>query len=163
MNTDTKKLCELIGKFRTAMLVTHESDHRLNTVPMAVAHVEESGLVWFFTSRDSGKAHNVEGDLNVQLVFSDDSSNYLTVTGEASLSTDRAKIEELWKEPFKVWFPGGREDPNIALIAVEPVRAEFWDNSGFHRLQYLWEAARAYVTGETPKVREGEQHGVLTP
>ena len=75
----------------------------------------------------------------------------------------RAKVAELWKEPFRVWFPGGREDPDIALIAVEPERAEYWDNSGFHKLQYLWEAAGAYVTGDTPKVEEGEQHGVLHP
>jgi len=163
MNTDTQKLCDLIRKFRTAMLVTRELDDRLKTVPMAVAHVEDSGRVWFFTSRDSGKVHNVEGNPNVQLVFSDDNSNYLTVTGEALLSTDRAKIEELWREPLKVWFPGGREDPTIALIAVDPVRGEFWDNSGFHKLQYLWEAARAYVSGDTPKVHEGEQHGVLRP
>ena len=162
MNTDTQKLCELIGKFRTAMLVTREL-HGLNTVPMAVAHVEESGRVWFITSRESGKAHNLENDRRVQLIFSDDSSNFLTVTGEGLVSSDRAKIDELWKEPFKVWFPGGRGDPNIALIAVEPVRAEFWDNSGFHKLQYLWQAARAYVTGEQVKVREGEQHGVLCP
>ena len=163
MNTDSKKLCELLGKFRTAMLVTREPNDELRTVPMAVAHLEDSGRVWFITSRDSGKAHDLERDPRVQLIFSDDSANYLTVTGTGVLSTDRAKIEELWKEPFKIWFPAGREDPTIALIAVEPSRAEFWDNSGFLKLQYLWEAVRAYASGDKAQVREGEQHGVLHP
>ena len=145
------------------MMVTREPDGGLRTVPMAVAHVEDSGRVWFITSRDSGKAHDLESDSRVQLIFSDDSANYLTVTGTGVLSADRAKINELWKEPFKVWFPAGREDPSIALIAVEPARAEFWDNSGLLKLQYLWEAVHAYASGEKAQVREGEQHGVLHP
>jgi general stress protein 26 len=163
MNTDTEKLRELMGKFRTAMLVTRTSEHQLRTVPMAVAQVEPSGRVWFITARDSGKAHDLESDPRVQLVFSDDTSNYLTVAGHGVVSADRAKIEQVWKEPFKVWFPAGRDDPKIALIAVDPVRAEFWDNSGFHKLQYLWEAARAYIAGEPAHVKEGELHGVLQP
>jgi general stress protein 26 len=163
MSADTKKLCDLIGKFRTAMLVTHAPGSQLRAVPMAVAQVEATGRVWFITARDSGKVHDLEGDGRVQLVFSDDRSNYLTIAGQGSLSTECAKINEVWTEAFKVWFPGGREDPSIALIAVDPERAEFWDNSGFHKLQYLWEAARAYIAGDKPHVREGELHGVLRP
>jgi general stress protein 26 len=163
MNTDTEKLCELVGKFRTAMLVTRAPGHQLRSVPMAVAQVEPSGRVWFITARDSGKAHDLESDPRVQLVFSDDTANYLTVAGHGALCADRAKIDEVWSESFKVWFPSGREDPNIALIAIDPVRAEFWDNSGFHKLQYLWEAARAYIAGDKMHVQEGELHGVLQP
>ncbi len=163
MNPDTQKLYELLGKFRTAMLVTHTPEAGLRTVPMAIAKVEPDGRVWFFTSRQSGKAHDLESNPNVDLIFSDDSANYLTVNGSGALVTDREKINELWSEPFKVWFPGGREDPTITLIAVEPARAEFWDNSGFLKLQYLWEAARAYASGNIPHVQEGEQHGVLRP
>jgi len=161
MNTDTKKLCELLTKFRTAMLVTRSSGDELRTVPKAVVHIEPSGRTWFITARDSGKAHDLETDPRVQLIFSDDSANFLTMTGRGSLCAERAKIDEMWKEPFKLWFPEGREDPNIVLIAVEPVRAEFWDNSGFRKLQYLWEAARAYVSGDQLQVKEGGQHGVL--
>lgn len=143
------------------MLVTRSSGDELRTVPMAVVHIEPSGRTWFITARDSGKAHDLETDPRVQLIFSDDSANFLTMTGRGSLCAERAKIDEMWKEPFKLWFPEGREDPNIVLIAVEPVRAEFWDNSGFRKLQYLWEAARAYVSGDQLQVKEGGQHGVL--
>jgi len=163
MNSDTEKLCALVGKFHTAMMVTHAPGPHLRAVPMVVAQVESTGRIWFITARDSGKVHDLESDERVQLVFSDDRSNYLTVAGRGALCTERGKIDEVWKEPFKVWFPGGREDPEITLIAVDPERAEFWDNSGFHKLQYLWDAARAYIAGDKPHVREGESHGVLRP
>src|SRR5262249_25374527 len=94
MNADTQKLCDLIGKFRTAMLVTHTPDAQLRAVPMIIAQVEPSGRVWFLTARDSGKAHDLENDERVQLIFSDDHAHYLTVAGQGTLSTSRAKIDE---------------------------------------------------------------------
>ena len=39
-------------------------------------------------------------------------------------------IAELWKEPFRVWFPGGKEDATISLISVHPQGAEYWDSQG---------------------------------
>jgi general stress protein 26 len=71
---------------------------------------------------------------------------------------DHALIKELWKEPYKVWFPRGSEDPEITLISVNPVGAEYWDNRGMNKLEYLFEAAKAYVKGKQPDVREVDQH-----
>jgi len=31
------------------------------------------------------------------------------------LVRDRGKIEELWKPEFKMWFPEGKDDPEVAL------------------------------------------------
>jgi hypothetical protein len=36
--------------------------------------------------------------------------------------------------------------------------AEYWDNRGMNKLEYLFEAARAYVKGEKPHVAEVDQH-----
>jgi general stress protein 26 len=79
--------------------------------------------------------------------------------GRAKLTQGAARIRELWKEPYKVWFPEGPDDPNIALVAFDPAEAEYWDNRGMNKLQYMFESARAYVKGETPDVTDIDQHG----
>jgi general stress protein 26 len=67
---------------------------------------------------------------------------------------DRQLIEEMWKEAWKVWFPGGKSDPNIAVLKFTAHEGEFWDNGGIQGLKYVYEAAKAYVSGETPKKDE---------
>jgi general stress protein 26 len=66
--------------------------------------------------------------------------------------------KDLWKAPFKVWFPGGPEDPEVALVAVQLMDAEYWDNRGMNKLDYLFEAAKAYVKGQKPEVPGVDQH-----
>ena len=38
-------------------------------------------------------------------------SDFLHLNGRATISTDRAKIEELWEPVLKTWFTGGRGRP----------------------------------------------------
>ncbi len=83
------------------------------------------------------------------------------MSGRGTLVRDQAKINEVWKEPFKVWFPGGKTDPEIALIAVTLDEAEFWDNQGMNKVQYVFESAKAYLTGTTPETDEGDQHAFV--
>ncbi|HEY4088470.1 MAG TPA: pyridoxamine 5'-phosphate oxidase family protein [Bryobacteraceae bacterium] len=63
-----------------------------------------------------------------------------------------------WSEAFRVWFPGGPSDPTLALIGVQPIDAEYWDNGGSNKLKCLFEAAKAYVKGEKPDVGDPDQH-----
>ena len=140
-----------LKKFRTAMLVTRTGEHGFHARPMAIARVEDGGRVWFITGDDTAKVHEIEKDSHVHLIAQDGNSAFLSLTGRASLLGDREKIAELWQEPFRVWFPGGKDDPNIELIVVRPESGEFWDSTGLNRCRYLWEATKAYVTGTTPE------------
>jgi general stress protein 26 len=162
MNTDDlKRLRELLSSFSTAMLITRSAE-LLHARPMELVKVDEAGTIWFLSSHDSGKVHEIDGDNRVHVVFQKEHSLYVSVNGVASISQDREKIAELWKEPFRVWFPGGKEDASISLIAVEPHGAEYWDSQGWNKVSYLLKAAHAYASGKTPEVREGKEHGVLT-
>lgn len=151
----------LLKKFRNAMLVTHTGEHGFHARPMAFADVEDDGRIWFFTGSDSPKVHEIQADSQVHIVAQDGESAFLSLTGRASLIGDREKIAHLWREPYRVWFPKGKDDPNIELIAVRPERGEFWDNTGTKGLKYLWEAAKAYVSGDTPDTEDGEIHGAV--
>ena len=125
---------------------------------MAIARVTERCQVWFFTHVDSGKVQETQSDTHVNVVCQKDRDIYLSLSGLAVIHRDRAIIDELWKEPYKVWFPNGKDDPEIALMAVEPMDGEYWDQEGFKKIKYLFEAAKAYATGTTPHVDEEEQH-----
>ena len=97
----------------------------------------------------------------MHLICQKNHSIYLAISGHASLVVSRTKINEVWQEPYKVWFPEGKTDPNLALISVDLVEAEYWDNAGAEKVKYLFESAKAYLTGTTPKVVEGDQHGFV--
>jgi general stress protein 26 len=157
--TEAQKFHDLLVKFETAMLVTHTEDGNLRARPMAVAQVEEHCTIWFLSLHESGKVHELEIDPRVAVTCQKDSSTYLSLTGRATLSRERSKIEELWKEPYKVWFPRGKNDPDLILIGIQPAEGEYWDQGGVNKLKYLFEAAKAYSTGTRPHIEEGELHG----
>lgn len=157
-----EKVRELLKGFSTAMLITHDDGCPLHARPMAIADITESCDLWFITNDESSKVHEIGRDTRVHVVCQKDCSAFLSIAGKASLVDDRRRIEAVWKEPFRVWFPDGQTDPHLLLIHVIPGRVEYWDNQGMNKASYLWDAAIAYVSGETPRVREGEQHGVVS-
>ena len=157
--TDTReKVYDILKGFSTAMFVTVGPGGRPEARPMQVARVEDSGEIWFFTGRGGTVATEIEEEAVVLLSFQKDNSAYLSLRGKARNVLDRNRIAEFWKEPYRVWFPGGPGDPNIELVAVDPIDAEYWDNRGSNKLEYLFEAAKAYVKGEKPDVEEPDHH-----
>lgn len=141
------------------MLVTIGPSGRPVARPMHIARIEEgSDRVWFLTGNTGHLVTEMEEEAVVLLVFRNENSAYLSLRGKARLVEDRTRIKDLWKEPYKVWFPKGADDPEIALIAVDPVDAEYWDNRGTNKLEDLFEAAKAYLKGEKPELTGVDQH-----
>jgi general stress protein 26 len=127
---------------------------------MHIAHVDdEEGEIWFLTGKGGCLAEEIQKSSMTLLVFQNENSSYLSLRGLSRITQDSTKIKELWKEPYKVWFPQGPDDPEIAVVSFDPVEAEYWDNRGMNKLKYMFEAARAYIKGQTPDVSDTEQHG----
>ena len=161
MDDERKHFHEILRNFDTAVLVTHDGVRTLRARPMAIAEITESGDLWFLTDTQSAKVHEIETDSTVQIICQKGHSLFVSLTGRADLIHDRAQIDKLWKESYKVWFPKGKSDPAICLIQVRPEGAEYWDNSGMKSLKYAVQTFRAYVKGERPVVEEGKQHGTV--
>ena len=160
METGTReKLMGILKSFRNAMLVTQGQDKTLRSRPMALLKVEDNGDCWFMTGFDSGKIDEIGQNPMVNVSLQDD-RKFLSLSGQAVITRDRQKLEELWSEHMKVFFPRGKEDPNLALICVSPSEGEFWDNEGVQGLKFLLESVKAYVTGTTPDV-DNAQHGAV--
>ena len=141
----------LLESFSTGMLVTHGPDGGLDARPMRVARVESDGDLWFVTKASSGKVRAVRYDAGVAVVFQG-GGKYLTVCGKASVTRGPDRVAELWNESWRVWFPGGQDDPSLTLLHVNATHGEYWDNSGLQGLQYAIRAGQAYWTGETPEI-----------
>lgn len=154
-------LLKLLRQFPTAMLITHAGGDCLRARPMAIAEITEEGVVWFITGLDTAKAHEIETDTRVHLVCQNEHSAYLSMSGTGNLVNDRAKVAEVWQEPFKVWFPKGKDDPDIVLIRVKLEQGEYWDNEGWNKVKYLVESAKAYVKGTTPDTKDEDQHAYV--
>lgn len=147
--TDTREhLQDLLEEFDAAMLVTR-TPAAMHARPMAVAELEPDSDVYLVTSIDSPKIAEIEANPEATLTFQS-SSRYATLYGHIGIVRDRAKIDALWKEAWKIWFPKGKSDPAITLLKFTAENGEYWDNAGANGLKFAFDAAKAYVKGETP-------------
>lgn len=160
---EANKVYDILKEFSTAMFVTLGYGGQPSAKPMHVAELDESANeMWFLTSQYGTLADDLARGSTALLVFQKDTSAYVSVRGRARIVHDAAKVRELWKEPYKVWFPQGPEDAEIAAVAVDLMEAEYWDSRGMKKLQYLFEAAKAYVQGHKPEAIDADQHAITT-
>lgn len=151
------KIDSLIKGTRIAMLTTVAADGSLHSRPMASQGTEFDGAVWFFSSDDSGKVHELVHNRSVNLAYSNpDKDTYLSLAGKGELVFDKAKIRQLWNPTYDAWFPDGLEDPHLALIKVEVDSAQYWEGPSAG-VQWL-RLAKALVTGGL--YEGGESHKV---
>ncbi len=85
----------------------------------------------------------------MQLFFcKEGASEYLSLYGTATVSQDRQKIEEYWTPFAKIWFQGGKEDPDLTVIRVQPESCRYWDTKNNRAVSFIKMAA-SLVTGKT--------------
>lgn len=121
----------LIEAIRIAMVVTHDGrGDELRARPMAAHPDPQQNAIFFLTDARSGKIGEVVDKDDVCLAFADARArDYLSVTGEASLSNDRALIQALWSSSEGAFWRDAN-DPAIRVLRVDPVEAEYWRGPG---------------------------------
>lgn len=134
-NVAPAPLAERIDKIRDltkgidiAMMTTIDESGELHSRPMSTQTTDFDGTVWFFVYADAGVVKEIGREPRVNLGYAKPGDQtYLSLAGNAKLSTDRAKMEELYSPVLDAWFPQGLETPGIALIEVEATSAHYWD------------------------------------
>lgn len=153
-----EKLKDMAEDIKFCMFCTLGYDGSISSRPMTTNEVDEEGNIWFFTNKLSEVSIEADQKNDVCLAYACPSDNdYLSVTGNASIILNKAKIKELWKDAYKAWFPEGTNDPDLALIKVVPSKAEYWDSTS-NKMVILFSMVKAALTGS--KYNEGE-HGKL--
>jgi general stress protein 26 len=153
-----EQLYELIDGIEIAMLTSRRPDGSLVSRPMQTQARRAGTDLWFMTSVDSGKIDELIADPQVNLgYYKDGSREYVSVSGRARVTQDKALIHQLYKPDWKAWLGdeggarnGGPDDPRIALIEVEADSAHYLKATK-PRLLTLFSVAKAVVTGDPPK------------
>ncbi|MBG8554098.1 pyridoxamine 5'-phosphate oxidase family protein [Hymenobacter guriensis] len=158
VTNDLTTLLEKIKDVRIAMLTTTDEDHSLRSRPMFTQKPDGSGALLFLTDKESAKVYEVKKDSQVNLSFANPESNvYVSVSGRANAYRDQAKINELWNESMRAWFPGGKDDPSIYILKVEIDKGEYWDTPS-SVLTRAYAYVRALATGERSKADDVNEH-----
>lgn len=152
----TTKIWDLIRDTKIAMLTTH-SGEGLRSRPMATQESELHGNLWFLSRQESGNVNEIEHGSSVNLTYvNSEAHTYVSLSGRAELSKDRATIHELWKPMHAAWFPQGKDDPEIMAIKVTVEEAEYWDAPS-NALVRTYQLMKAVVSGGESKVGEHEK------
>ncbi|RPI12566.1 MAG: general stress protein [Ignavibacteriae bacterium] len=151
------KLWDKIKNIRVTMMTTLDEENCLRSRPMYTQQTEFSGDIWFFSKEHSAKIHDVKKDKHVNLSYVNAEDNtYVSVTGNAEIVYDRQKIDEFWDPSLKIWFPEGKDDPELCLIRVIADQAEYWDTKSGTMI-YLIGKAMSNLTGEEYVTAENEK------
>ncbi|NMH27596.1 pyridoxamine 5'-phosphate oxidase family protein [Flavobacterium silvaticum] len=150
------KIKSLAEDIKTCFFCTNLDHQPISTRPMGVQQVDDSGNLWFISSRTSNKNFEIGQDSRVQLFFSKASDNeYLSVYGDAEIYREKAIIEALWTPIAKAWFEEGKNDPDVTVIKVTPLDAYYWDTQN-GKIVTLLKIAASAITGIRSDVgREG--------
>ncbi len=158
-----ERLYELVQDIKIALLTTRRRDGSLVSRPMATQRRADGAHFWFVTARGLPKLDEVAVDPNVNLAYvRPNGREWVSVSGVARISRDRAKIRELYEPDWKVWFPdeggerdGGPEDPRMVLLGVEARTAHFL-TAEKPAPAVLFEYVKGLVTRRMPEVAEVE-------
>jgi general stress protein 26 len=160
------ELYSLIENVEIAMVTTRRPDGRLVSRPMATQERQPGADVWFVTDVESEKIDELVADANVSLAYYNVKTyEWVSVSGIASISTDREMIRELYKPDWKAWFGdeggernGGPDDPRFALILVEATSVIYGKRNKPKPL-VLFELVKGMVTGAEPDVADVRKIG----
>lgn len=121
------KLKELAEDARICMMSTNLDARPIPSRPMALQEVDENGVLWFISNKNSDKNQQLQKDAETQLYFMNRSdSEYLSIYGTVDIYTDQEHIDEHWSVMANAWFDG-KKDPEVSIIGVRPKDVYYWD------------------------------------
>ncbi|ADQ16719.1 pyridoxamine 5'-phosphate oxidase family protein [Leadbetterella byssophila] len=124
---------------------------------MSRQEVDEEGNIWYLFSSESNTFQHLKVNPKVSIQFAHVSDyNFLSVNGEAEVSSDKETIEKYWNKMMEGWFEKGKEDPRIRVLKFIPFEAKYWDNKT-NKLATVFKVALSAISGQSLDIgREGK-------
>jgi general stress protein 26 len=128
------KFWNALGRDRTMMLGLHgvqEGHTRPMTGQLDTDRTADGrGPIYFFTSTDNVLVQHIEhGHPAIATFTAKDHDLFATLHGTLSLERDRAVLDRLWNTFVAAWYEGGKSDPKLALLRLDPSQGEIWENA----------------------------------
>ncbi|MBA4697143.1 MAG: pyridoxamine 5'-phosphate oxidase family protein [Legionella sp.] len=153
---EKKRVWELVAPLQTAMLVTCQ-DSALQARPMHLVQDDFNSVFYFFTNHPTEKTTEALQHEEVCLTFScPKAQTYVSLSGRASLSNDKGLIDKFWNPFVAAWFPQGKDDPSVTLLAITCYQGEYWQGKGT-KVTQLFKYAKAAITGNQPDIGTHEK------
>jgi general stress protein 26 len=165
MKDELKLLYDMIDDLETAMMTTRRPDGHLVSRAMANQKHAPGADLWFVTRNDTHKLDELEDDPHVNLAYyKDRTREWISVSGIATLSQDKATIAKLFSADWKAWFTnegdprhGTPDDPRLVLIGVEVHSAVFLEVDKPQPV-VLYEMVKGWIQGKEPDI--GKMHKI---
>lgn len=150
---DQKQLWDLLDDFVFCMATTHDGD-TMRSRPLTPRVDQEAGVIRFLVESATPLTDQIAHDQDINLGFvAPKDRNFVSVSGTAAISQDRALIGELWNKAADAWFVGGPERANVVVVTVTPSHAELWDGESSD-IRMMWEMAKARHKDRKPDVTD---------
>ncbi|WP_201615483.1 pyridoxamine 5'-phosphate oxidase family protein [Psychrobacter urativorans] len=144
------KIQEVIKDVKFAMMSTVNKKGDIHAWPMTTTETSlGTKEIWFIGDKTSDVVKDIQDNKKVGLSYAtQDAKNYVSISGDAELSTDKDKLDELWSAMDSAFFEEGKDDEDVQLIKVVPHGAECWI-SGSSTVNIFKMAAAAVQEGKT--------------
>ena len=149
----TTPVAEIMEETDIAVLTYVSPDGRLVSTPMATQDFEDPGTTWFLTERSSDKVRAIEADPRVNVSYSS-KAGWVSLTGTARVSDDRAKLRELWDASAGAFMSGGPDDPGNVLLRIDGDTAEYWESPG--KVAVAVQMAKGLLTDDEPDLGDND-------
>jgi general stress protein 26 len=85
---------------------------------------DQVDTIYFFIGKDNRLA---KGGAAMAQFVSKGHDFFACLSGNARIDNDFGMIDKLWNKQVEAWFPGGKDDPNLALLRFDVDDAEMWE------------------------------------
>jgi len=119
--------------------------------PMTAFCDREARRIWFYTKKSTDLAQQTGTGRAAMFCVMDGQSFQACIGGDLVQDHDRARIDYYWSAHVSAWFPGGKDDPDLTLLRLDPADARVWASQK-GPLNYAWQVTKANLTKTEPDV-----------
>lgn len=115
----------------------------------------------FHTNTESGKTDDIEKDSRINMSFLNATGSWASVSGTASIITDRDVVKKYYSPALKAWLgdlgdgkhDGSENDPRIGVIKIEAKTATYAISSS-NAISRGIEMVQGAITGNAAQVNK---------
>jgi general stress protein 26 len=150
-NNPQKQFWDVLDDVHDVMLGSPDPEQHMQ--PMAPQIARDEGKIWFYTKTGSDlvKAVRDKGGAVHMCAISDNHDYHACVRGVLSENKSPKHIDRFWSSLVEAWFDGGKDDPELTMLCLNPDHARVWSSTGSN-IKFGWEMAKANITDEEPEV-----------
>jgi len=156
-------LSDFVKSSKFGMMTTRIADSGLLVSRCMATAAQESGGIdlLFHTNTESGKTSDLSSDEHVNISFLTSNGSWASISGTASIFTDRDTVKKYYTPTLKTWVgdqgdgvhDGSENDPRIGIIKVKALTATYALPKGTSIGRGV-EMIKGTFTGETADVTQ---------